>query len=46
MIKAALKARDESNPSGKLIGVTALTSLNNDDSPYTISMKGHLLLII
>ena len=31
MIKAALKARDESNPSGKLIGVTALTSLNNDD---------------
>ena len=31
MIKAALKARDDSNPSGKLIGVTALTSLNNDD---------------
>ena len=31
MIEAAIKARDESNPSSKLIGVTALTSLNNDD---------------
>ena len=44
MIKAALKARDESNPSGKLIGVTALTSLNNDDlSIYNFNERSSLV---
>ena len=44
MIKAALKARDESNPSGKLIGVTALTSLNNDDlSIYNFDERASLV---
>ena len=44
MIKAALKARDECNPSGKLIGVTALTSLNNDDlSIYNFNERSSLV---
>ena len=37
-------ARDESNPSGKLIGVTALTSLNNDDlSIYNFNERSSLV---
>lgn len=44
MIEAAIKARDESNPSSKLIGVTALTSLNNDDlSIYNFNDRSSLV---
>ena len=44
MIEAAIKARDESNPSSKLIGVTALTSLNKDDlSIYNFSDRSSLV---
>ena len=44
MIEAAIKARDESNPSSKLIGVTALTSLNNDDlSIYNFNERSSLV---
>ena len=44
MIEAAIKARDESNPSSKLIGVTALTSLNNDDlSIYNFNNRSSLV---
>ena len=44
MISAALKARDESNPSGKLIGVTALTSLNEEDlSIYNFKDRASLV---
>jgi orotidine-5'-phosphate decarboxylase len=44
MIEAAIKARDESNPSSKLIGVTALTSLNKDDlSIYNFNDRSSLV---
>ena len=44
MIEAALKARDESNPSSKLIGVTALTSLNKHDlSIYNFNERSSLV---
>ncbi len=44
MIEAALKARDDSNPSSKLIGVTALTSLNKDDlSIYNFNERSSLV---
>ena len=44
MILSALKARDETNTSAKLIGVTALTSLDSDDlSIYKFSSRSSLV---